>query len=669
MREIEKIIDVILNGNKVTYISAPISSGKRFLQWYKTEGIKLNSESDEYNKSLFLKVIKKNNHDSEKKISKINKIENNLIVDPTKLDFSEWTQNDYRIFWSNFIKKHVSKIIMLNDWEYSIGCVTEFKTGILNNIDIFNENNKLIEKEEGLKRIKIAFDDLNINGCDTRFHEEMLANFSKRNNFIKKHPENKLVLSFFKDEILDRLSKYGNVAQFISFDSSNKLSQRFSRIFGMETNQSFNSLKTAVKKILAASKENSVNIRSYFPNSPKGEPLIYGLIHLDEIISKLKEKASENKFTILNETINISDGGVSGVLLGNIIEFSPFATPQCVDQPGICSLPRELGMQLLKTVYGFYPDLFFNDKLRVEFSLHPIKRGYKNSHTILWEIEKVESKKTIANISWPNNFSKMLGDKVFGLLIADALGFNVPFTLVINRKIAPFSFGRHTGTHETWIRSCPTIRTPGKYPTFYGWVDPFIMTENIEKELNENSKPNISSIIAQDSVNSFFSGSLITLKNKKPFIEGVQGRGDDFMVGKTAPQNLPSSIKKAVSSVFFQLKKKIGPIEMEWVYDGKKVWIVQLHQSKSSFSSNIIYPGKAKKYIKFEVLNTSLSKKDKLEELRSLVSKIKGKEIGITFEGDIGITSHFGDILRENKIISKIIKAKKKQPDSKNGKH
>ena len=43
-----------------------------------------------------------------------------------------------------------------------------------------------------------------------------------------------------------------------------------------------------------------------------------------------------------------------------------------------------------------------------------------------------------------------------------------------------------------------------------------------------------------------------------------------------------------------------------------------------------------------------------LEELRKLIKEIEGQDLGIELRGNIGITSHFGDLLRLANIPSYI---------------
>ncbi len=127
------------------------------------------------------------------------------------------------------------------------------------------------------------------------------------------------------------------------------------------------------------------------------------------------------------------------------------------------------------------------------------------------------------------------------------------------------------------------------------------------------------------------------------------GSGDKFMMGEARPERVPKKVVNDLTKQFNEAFTTVGPVEMEWVYDGFSVWIVQLHKQKDSVTSekNIIYPGNPKSFVKFK---TSLG----LEKLRELISGTDPTSKGIILVGDVGITSHFGDLLRNSKIPSKI---------------
>jgi len=457
-----------------------------------------------------------------------------------------------------------------------------------------------------------------------------------------------------KDEKLKYIveNNWGNIAQFVSFSPDDINNPHHSYI---KNNTQHLTAKESIIKLINSAYSKKVNVRSFSLLKMKGNALHFnkGIEDIEEILEIIKDNARNNKYSIVNENIDINDGGVSGVILNNIIEFSPNDTPKCVDKPGTCRLPKDIGFEIFNIVYGFKPDISFPSDYRVEFSIHPSRQGIYDEHTIIWEYENYKKNsnenKNIA-ISWPNNFSRFLGDKVFGLLIAYVLDFKVPFTTVISRYVAPFSFGYNTALKEKWIRTCPIEKEPGKYYTGDKWIDPFRLMNTEEKR--GDKKMNIASILSQSAVNSVYSGaSIIGKTDKEDVIEGVVGKGDSFMVGTESSVNLPKHLYnkiKRINNKFRSFYDQIGEVTIEWAYDGTDVWIIQLNQLKESAKNNIIVSGNPTQYIEFNVI-------EGLETLRSLIKKIKNDNIGVALKGDVGITSHFGDLLRLSSIPSYII--------------
>jgi hypothetical protein len=182
-----------------------------------------------------------------------------------------------------------------------------------------------------------------------------------------------------KDEVLDSLSKIGNVAQFVSFGPDGQ--QRFSQVTDYSPNHKFTSRGRALDQLLRRSGEGSVNVRSYLPERSKSNEFVYGLHTVAAVEDAVAHLSAKGLYTIVNETIDIHDGGVSGVTLGGVMEFSPDDTPRCVEKPGILALPYPLGLGVLNYVYGpasvKLPE--FRPGQRIEFSIHPMRRGVRNA--------------------------------------------------------------------------------------------------------------------------------------------------------------------------------------------------------------------------------------------------------------------------------------------------
>src|SRR5215203_474059 len=178
------------------------------------------------------------------------------------------------------------------------------------------------------------------------------------------------------------MALYMNVAQFVSFTPENGVPHLAYARLSHETNLHGVLHETLLEVLLEHSSEKSVNVRSYHPNDSKSREFIYGLQNIDDVVGAVNRLTSEGLHTIVNETIDVKDGGVSGVLMGNVIEFAPDDTPRCVEKPGTASLPRGIGRELLSTVYGVSISFPVPFASRLEFSVHPRPRGWRQTNVL-----------------------------------------------------------------------------------------------------------------------------------------------------------------------------------------------------------------------------------------------------------------------------------------------
>lgn len=138
------------------------------------------------------------------------------------------------------------------------------------------------------------------------------------------------VQGHFKDSILAELANHANVAQFASFGPGAEPAIRHVCIYGASTGE-FKTVEGAVADLIRKSVERSVNVRAFDPEQPKSHEFLYGLSDVAEAVGHVRRLAAEGLFTIANETVDVGDGGVSGVIYGGVIEFAPDDTPRCVE--------------------------------------------------------------------------------------------------------------------------------------------------------------------------------------------------------------------------------------------------------------------------------------------------------------------------------------------------
>ena len=156
----------------------------------------------------------------------------------------------------------------------------------------------------------------------------------------------------------------------------------------------------------------------------------------------------------------------------------------------------------------------------------------------------------------------------------------------------------------------------------------------------------IASVLSQEGVFPKYSGALIVGGEGKAIIEGRAGTGDSLMLGEGNPESLPTGILQDVQDLYIQATAALGPVRFEWVHDGERVWIVQLHRGATESTHLRLTPGDAKDWVEFEV-------KAGLPALRALLKEFP-RNTGLVLKGRVGLTSHVADVIRKAKIPAKM---------------
>lgn len=624
----------------IIYLSGPITTGRRFV-----ERIRSGLEP-----KAFPSILHENSADLQTVAERLRRERREVVLEPASLNVVEWSQKDYMALWDRLIERHVRLMLFMPGWEYSAGCALEYARAIEHNVRTESVSGAPITVVDAIALLTIAYND--IRNEDGSHHKGLVALADQLAGVVRElearvRPEATVTNlgSPRKDESLNFLADTMNVAQFISFSPTPRgPKQEFSRIAGEPQNSKFTGLRAGLEKLLRASGGKSINVRSYEPSSPQSREFIYGLTNVEDAVAAIRRLTQEGLNTIVNETIDVNDGGVSGVLMGNVLEFAPDDTPRCVEKPGTASLPRGWGRDLLSSVYGFPVSLDTPLASRLEFSIHPRPSGWRQTHVLAWEYAEQPYVDARPQMLWPNHFSRLIGDKTFGLLVAHHIGLPVPLTNVISRRVAPFSFGQGTDSGETWIRTAPNEQAPGKYTTHRGWLDPFQLLRDEDPEGKV-----LMSVLAQHGVSPMFSGALIVGGDGALIVEGKRGEGESFMLGLSGPEKLPRNIELDVRALYERARAAIGVVRFEWVHDGKRAWIVQLHSGATETTFDYITKQNADHWQTFDIGRG-------LEALRRLISTLP-PGTGIVLSGRVGLTSHFADVIRRANVPARFAKS------------
>jgi hypothetical protein len=632
----------VIRPKTAVYVSSPITSGRRFVQWAAVKGRPRASRGDDDRAAHNEHVIEPNRKSAQALVTRLRQNGQAPVIDPTAVgDVASWRQDDYRVAWGRVIHEFAHSVVFSEGWEFSNGCAYEYLIARNDGLRTLDHEERPLTESTAKQLLRSAIHELRTLDITVDFLEAVFERLSLATVSAPDGPEwlTATPRAYMKDAALSELANHGNVAQFVSFTPT--LAQRCARIRGHAPDHEFDSTEAALCTLIRESTTRSVNVRTFDASLSKTLPFVYGIRSCEEAVACVKSFAADGLYTIVNETVDVNDGGVSGVCLANVLEFAPQDTPRCVEKPGAASMPKDVGLAILQRVYGFLPNLP-DGRLRVEFSIHPVRAGIRHEHTILWEAAFDSNEAISSSITWPNRFSRFVGDKTFGLLVADAVGMLVPRTRVVGRNVAPFQFGKPTGTGEVWIRTAPAEAVPGKYSTHLGWRDPFRL-------LNEEDPKGdtVVAVLAQESVNADYSGASIET-SEQFLVEGVRGVGQDFMLGTASPERIPKEIIDVVRDASRHLTTIIGrQLKLEWVFDGERLWIIQLQIVASRMPESVLVEGNAPRFHSFNAA-------DGIEELRRLIDRIRDTSDGVEIVGDIGVTSHLGDLLRQAGLPARV---------------
>jgi len=273
----------IFADNEIVYISCPITTGERFIHWYSSIGKSLDKDSSKYIHEKTKSVVNPNIRAAKECIKNIRKATNKVIIDPTNLENCklQWCQNEFYQFWDKFIKDVVDEMILLDGWEYSIGCCCEYLSAIESNIKVYTQNMERLNVEEAKRKMSISI---------KMYESCQLQDGSQISNILNKllEPEepkklmDKSEKAVLKDEKLHFLISNGiaNVAQFVSFEPTSSFTPKFVHINNLN-NDKPHTTKEIIEKLILSAPSSSVNIRSFSPEVMKGNRLVFNKTIID----------------------------------------------------------------------------------------------------------------------------------------------------------------------------------------------------------------------------------------------------------------------------------------------------------------------------------------------------------------------------------------------------
>lgn len=161
----------VLPPRSAIYCSAPITSGRRYLEWlsHQKGARPVIDDLSDADRDLHRKqVIEPNRVHAKEVADHVRQRTNKPVIDPTAVGPIEgWRQADWIAFWEDVIARFAFEVVLIDGWEYSYGCTHEFWFAHSRGLPTLDEAGVALSPSQGAPRIRAAVAELHRVGADT----------------------------------------------------------------------------------------------------------------------------------------------------------------------------------------------------------------------------------------------------------------------------------------------------------------------------------------------------------------------------------------------------------------------------------------------------------------------------------------------------------------------
>jgi hypothetical protein len=164
------VLATAVDGRGATYMSTPITSGRRYSAWR----LKLGGRAPEpgHEEGMRREVIEHNRAHAAQVAHRLRSERGAHLIDPTRLeDLQGWTQDDYRAFWALVIERFACRVLFVDDWQYSNGCAYEFLTARRRGLPTLDERERTLSLADGAALLRSAVEEMRGQSLQTSFLE------------------------------------------------------------------------------------------------------------------------------------------------------------------------------------------------------------------------------------------------------------------------------------------------------------------------------------------------------------------------------------------------------------------------------------------------------------------------------------------------------------------
>ena len=152
-----EVLDGVIPDREAVYVSVPITTGKRFLDWRQGPGAGLAPSDGRYRSEHRRQVVDPNRAQVAPVIRLLRERLGRVVIDPTTLDdVPGWAQADYHAFWTQVIERYAATVVFLDGWEFSSGCTQEFLAAYRAGARLLREDLTPLRPDEGEQLIRDA---------------------------------------------------------------------------------------------------------------------------------------------------------------------------------------------------------------------------------------------------------------------------------------------------------------------------------------------------------------------------------------------------------------------------------------------------------------------------------------------------------------------------------
>jgi hypothetical protein len=151
------ILHCTMEGRDGVYVSAPITTGPRFVDWRRGPGAALAPTDDNYRIEHRAQVVLPNREHVRPLVRRVRAHFDAVVIDPTALeDVPGWVQDDYHSLWTEVVERCAHTVVFTNGWEYSSGCTREFLAAVRSGATLLHEDLTRLDPRDGAQLIEDA---------------------------------------------------------------------------------------------------------------------------------------------------------------------------------------------------------------------------------------------------------------------------------------------------------------------------------------------------------------------------------------------------------------------------------------------------------------------------------------------------------------------------------